>query len=66
MGMKPKRDMAGRWEYPPLYAEMAAVVIDEVEKYVLRHQNTIAQYITTRTILEVCLVEEHHPGSWVS
>ena len=32
--------------------------IEEVETYVLRHPNTIYQYITTRLILELCLASE--------
>ena len=35
VGMKPTRYMAGRWEYPPRYIEMAAVGIKGVGKYVL-------------------------------
>ena len=37
--------------------EMLLVGLDEVETYVLHRQNTIAQYITTNTLLELCLEE---------
>ena len=47
----------GMWVYPPLDAEITAVVLEEVETYVLHLHNTIAQYIATRLILEICLAE---------
>ena len=49
--MQPRRDMTGRWFYPPVEKAMPAVGMEEVETIVLRRQNTITQYITTRPIL---------------
>ena len=37
---------------------MAAVGLEVVEAYVLLRQNTVAQYIATCKILELCLAEE--------
>ena len=37
-----------------------------MEKYTLHHQNTIAQYIATCPILELCLEAEQRPGFWVA
>ena len=62
-GMQPSRDTEGRWVYPPLEELMMTVGLEEVETYVLHHQNTAAQYISTNLILELCLAEEQHP--WV-
>ena len=45
--MQPRRDMTGRWVYPPLDEDMMSVGMEEEETYVLRRQNTVAQYITT-------------------
>ena len=42
-GMNPRNGTAGRWEYPPLEAEMAAAGLEEVDAYVLRRQYSIAQ-----------------------
>ena len=56
----------GRWEYPPLDAAMSAVVLKEVETYVLFHKNTIDQYIATCPILGICLTKEPRPGAWVT
>ena len=64
--MKPKRDMKGRRIYPPLDAAMKAVVLEEVETYILCRQNTVDQYITTRPILELCLETGRHTGAQVS
>ena len=38
--IQPKRYMMGRWIYMPLDAAMKAVGLEEVETYVLHHQNT--------------------------
>ena len=56
----------GRWRYPPLDAVTEAVGLEEVDIYVLCRQNTVAQYIVTLMILELCLAEERRLGAWVS
>ena len=57
-----RRTGAGTCIYPPLDVEMKAVGMEEVETYVLRLQNTVTQYISTRPILELCLAAEQCPG----
>ena len=57
--IRPRRD-------PLLYAEITAVGFKGVETYVLRLQNTVNQYITTRTILELCLAADRKPGERVT
>ena len=56
--MQPKIYVTVRWIYILLYAAMEAVGLEDVETYILRHQNTSTKNINTRTILELCLVEE--------
>ena len=56
VGMHPKRGTPGWWYYPPLEAAMAPVGLEEIDTYVLCHQNSITQYIVTRLILYICLV----------
>ena len=34
-----------------------------METYVSCHHNTVAQFIATRTIMDLCLVSERCPGS---
>ena len=36
--------------------------LEDMETYFLRRKNTIAQYITTSPILELCLEVERKPG----
>ena len=40
--------------------------LQEVETYVSHHQNTVAQFIATRPIMDLCLVAERRPGSRVT
>ena len=54
------------WLYPPLEAAMAEVVLKEVNTYVYRHQNTVANFITNRPIMYLCLATERRLGSRVT
>ena len=44
---------------------MAEAVFQEVETYVSCHQNTVLQYIATRSIMDLCLAEQRRPGTRV-
>ena len=56
----------GRWEYPPLAEAMGEVGFYGIRKLVIRMQNTAAQYIATRPILELCERTTRRPGERVS
>ena len=56
--MQPRRDMAGRWVYPPLYKAMGAVGVDEAGIYVLCFHNNVSQYIATHLILDIFLAAD--------
>ena len=43
---------------------MSEVVLQEVETYVSRLQNTVTQYIATWSILDMYLAAERQPGQW--
>ena len=45
---------------------MADAGMQEVDTYVACHQNTVAQYISNRTIMDLCLASEQRPGTRVS
>ena len=45
---------------------MAEARFQEVETYVYLHQNTVEKYITTRPIMDLCLVENRRPGTRVA
>ena len=64
--MHPMRDMMGRWVYPRLEEVMTTVGLEEVETYVLQLHNNFSQYISTRTILELCLADEQQTVAWVT
>ena len=42
---------------------MAQVGLEEVETYFILRENTVAQYITTRPILELYLAAERRTGA---
>ena len=44
-------------EIPPLEYGMVEAGLQEVETYVSRRQNTVAQFIVTRPIMDLYLVE---------
>ena len=58
--------MIWRLVLPLLEDEMVEAGLKEMETYVYRRQNTVAQYIATRTIMEMCLAEKQRPGPRVS
>ena len=45
---------------------MAEAELKEVDNYVSRRQNTVAQFIATMPITDLCLETEQRPGSRVS
>ena len=51
------------WVYPPLEDMMAEAVLHELDTYVSLSQNTVAQFIVTRSNMEQCMEVEHRKGS---
>ena len=43
----------GGWDYPPLAAVMEEACFEDIGVYITRRQNTVAQYIETRPILDL-------------
>ena len=60
-GMGPRRRPDGMWVYPPIGAALAIVGLGEIVVYIVRRQNTVAQYIATRPIMDLCLTAERKP-----
>ena len=58
--------MDGSWYYPPLETVMQDEGFEDIGEYVLKRQNTVAQYIVTRPILDLCEETVRIPGAWVS
>ena len=65
-GRKPKRGRGGGWIYPPLDDAMAEAGLQEVETYVSRCHNTVAQYILTRPIIDLYLAAKRRMGPRVA
>ena len=59
---QPKRQTYGSWEYPPLETEMQEARFEEMGECVLKSQNTVAQYIAMRPILDLCKYKVWMPG----
>ena len=45
---------------------MAEAGLQEVETYLSRRHNTVAQYIATRPIMDLCLTAKRMPGPRVT
>ena len=65
-GSKPCIGRYGLWVYTAPEDTMAEAVFQEVETYVSHLQNTVAQFIATRPIMDLCLAAERRSGSRVS
>ena len=61
-GRKSRRGQVIVWVYPPVEDSMAEAGLKEVETYVSFRQNTVAQFISTRTIIDLCLAVERSLG----
>ena len=53
-GKQPRRRVDGSWEYPPLAEALGGAGFEGIRKSVTRRQNTVAQYIETQPILDLC------------
>ena len=65
MGQLPRRRSDGRWECTLAEAAREEVGFEMTETYIRRRQNLVAQYIVTRTILEMCEAAERKRGARV-
>ena len=66
MGRQHQRSKGGGWVYSPLPEAMAEARLQELETYIFRLQNTVAQFIDTRPIMELFLAAEKCLGSQVT
>ena len=63
---RPRWQRGGRWEYPLLAAAMEEASFEEIGVYITRRQNTFAQYIATRPIIDLYERSFWRPGASVS
>ena len=64
--MQTRQRKGGIWLYPPLVVVMKETGMVEISTSILRRQNTVAQFISTRPILDLCEQATRRPGSRVS
>ena len=54
----PNVSRTGRGCTPPIGAALEMVGLEEINEYIALHQNTVAQYIVTCPIMDLCLEAE--------
>ena len=65
-GRQPRRGWDGKWFYPSLEGAMKEAGFTDVRTSINRRQNTVAQYIATRPLLELCKGTTHQDGARVT
>jgi hypothetical protein len=53
----------GEWIYPPIDKVLEEVGLYSIEDYVQKRQNTVANYVATQPIFDLCLEAERQSGS---
>ena len=66
MGWQPICLVYGIWVYPPLEVATEEAYLEEVDMYVTHRHNTVAHFIMTRPIVDLCLAAERRSGARVS
>ena len=65
MGQLPRRTMGRKWRYTSAAAAREEGGVLTMEEYVRWRQNTVAQYIATQSLLDLCEGSERAPGARV-
>ena len=53
-GRQERREKDGDWHYPSLEGAMPDAGLTDIRTSILKRQNTVAQYIATRPLLDLC------------
>ena len=53
-GIQPRRGWDGKWFYPSLEGAMKGTGFKDIRTSINARQNTVAQYISTRPLLDLC------------
>ena len=64
-GRQPRRGQNRIWIYPPLAGIMKETGMVGIRTSIIRRQNTVAQFIATRPILDLCKQATRRPGTRV-
>ena len=65
MGQILQRRSDGEWEYTSAATTQEEAGFETMEEYIWQRQNTAAQYISARSLLDLCEATEKTPGAWV-
>ena len=65
-GRQPRRGRYGKWHYPSLEGAMKEAGLTDVRTSIQRRQNTVAQYIATRLLLDLCEGARQREGAMVT
>ena len=65
-GRQPRKGRGGKWHYPSLEGAMKESGITDVRTSINRRQTTVAQYITTQLLLDLCEGEKQREGAQVT
>ena len=57
--------MDGRWDYTSAEVARVEAGFEKMETYIWRSHNTVAQYIVTRSIMDLYRAAERKQGAWV-
>ena len=65
-GRQPRRGRDGKWFYPSLEGAMKEAGLADVRTSINRRHNTVAQYIATRPLLDLCKGATQREGARVT
>ena len=64
-GRQERRGRNGAWHYPSLEGGMREAGLTEIRKFIANRQNTVAQYIAMRPLLDLCEGDRAREGARV-
>ena len=65
-GRQSRRGKYGKWFYPSLEGAMKEAGLTNVQTSIKRRQNTVAEYIATRPLLDLCEGEKQREGAQIT
>ena len=65
-GRQPRKGRDGKWHYTSLEGAMKEARLTDLRTSINRSQKTVAQYIATRPLLDLCEGAKQREGAWVT
>ena len=60
---RPRKDENGVWTYPSSKDVLEEVGLLTIDEYIEKRRNKVAEYVSTRPVLETCLNERRRRGT---